>query len=1237
MFDSLFAPEWASDPLWWQRHDPALVALSVLLAILASGVALYLAMPAQPAHSTTLRRTALATGSLALGSGMWAMHFVGLLAFDLRAQGHFDPLYTTLSLLCGVAAAAVVLALLAQPRLGRWRLGLGGVLAGASISATHYLGMAATPLHPDLHYGPGEFLTAIAVAMLLTLVMLRVGQGLLQCNRLRPWQSTLLAGSVMGLAFSAMHYANMAALRLVGTQALHALADAAPQTPLAIAIVFLCVFISLLAISVNVTLRYRQMLQHSQKSESQLRAVVDTAVDAIIMINGQGLVQSYNGAAEQMLGWRADEVLGRNVKMLMPAPYQDGHDGYLAHHRDTGEKRIIGQAREVTAMRKDGSLLPIRLAVGRVKQPGEPLFVGFITDISQRHAIEQSLRSSEEQLRSLIDNIPGVTFRCSHAPHWPMLFISDSIEQLTGWTAADFGAKRISMQALVHPDDQERVWHEVTQALEHQRAYRIEYRICHRSGPVRWVSEGGRGVHDETGQVQWIDGVILDNTLFKARNAEFEGTVNAINRALAVVEFDLQGRVLKANDNFLALVGYTRAQIQGQNHTLFCCPRDVQSPAYAAFWARLVRGEMDSNEYLRLGQGGREIWVQASYNPIFDANGKPVKIVQFATDLTQRRAMEQALRAAKERAEQAAAARSSFLANMSHEIRTPMNAILGFSNALLDTPLNPTQRRHLDTVHHAAHSLLRLLNGILDTAKLEKGAIDLEMEDFSLRDLCQQMLASLRITAAQKDLALLLDYPASEPDYLQGDAFRLQQILLNLLGNALKFTDTGSVTLRVAYAQRQLVIDVVDTGIGMEAHQLERIFEPFAQADVSTTRKFGGTGLGTTISRQLAELMGGTLTVSSQPRLGSSFTVRLPLGLGQALPASAHLPLPELPPLRVLAVDDVPDNLELLQITLAPGLHQLTLAGDGAEAVTACANGHFDLVLMDLQMPGMDGLEATRRIRQHEQQRQRPPVAIIALSASVLAQDQHNARAAGMDGFASKPLEPPRLLAEIARVLACNGARDDCRAEAALQPPRSASALDWQQGLQRWNSPTQLHSALARFLHDHQNTPAQLQHWLEQADWPQLAQCAHRVRGAAGNLALGRLQQLAGELENAVRASDRPGASAAVRAFPGALEAVRHAVAAAPATAAAPPAPPLAPLSAQQQRDVLTALAQLSAALAHGELPEAPLHALEQALPASALHSLHQAIDAFDFSHAQKCLDTLKAQLPIPDPASTPA
>ena len=277
--------------------------------------------------------------------------------------------------------------------------------------------------------------------------------------------------------------------------------------------------------------------------------------------------------------------------------------------------------------------------------------------------------------------------------------------------------------------------------------------------------------------------------------------------------------------------------------------------------------------------------------------------------------------------------------------------------------MDAQQRRHLGTVQHAARSMLRLLNDILDTAKLEKGAVELEIADFSLQEVCDQILASLRIHAGKKGLALQCVTDDRVPPYLRGDALRLQQVLLNLLGNALKFTERGHVLLRLDYHDGTLVMEVEDTGIGIAAQHLERIFDPFAQADASTTRQFGGTGLGTTISRQLVALMGGSISVRSTLGVGTTFTVCVPLPVGQATAAVATVShAVQLPPLRMLVVDDVPANIELLQIHLDRGRHQVTVARDGESAVAAYEAGRFDVVLMDLQMPGMDGLEATRRI-----------------------------------------------------------------------------------------------------------------------------------------------------------------------------------------------------------------------------------------------------------------------------------
>ena len=1251
MLDPFFISNAQAYPLLWAQHNPWLVALSVAMAVLASVLALQMAALARRAEVGFTRQLARGSGALALGGGIWSMHFIGMLAFAVCARGRFDAITTVLSMLPSVLASWVALGLLMRREVGPQALVAGGVFVGAGIGAMHYIGMAASQWAPVMRYDPWGFAASVLVAVLLAIVALWVRFGLERAVRWRRQRLNWAAGAVMGLAIAGMHYTGMAALRFIDApDEPELLAAAAGSTPLALAIAGMAVVIGLLVIAVNASLRYRQMFMKVRQSESRLRAIADTAADGIVMIDARGLVQSFNAAAERILGWHPSEVVGQNVSMLMPEPDRSRHDGYLQRYlRGQGGSIVGSSSREVQALRRDGSTVPIRLSVGRVRLDGDPVFVGFIGDLSQRRAMEQELQRSEQRLRSLMGNIPGVTFRCCYDADWTMLFVSDAVTALTGWQPQDFLEGRVNFTQLTLPEEVPRLWAEVSAAIAQRRPYHVEFRLLDRQGRVRSVSESGRPVVGDDGEVQWIDGVIMDMTVFKERNAEFESTVRAIDRALAVVEFDLQGNVLTANANFRELMGYQLDEIVGQHHRMFCEPAYAQSAAYTEFWQQLRDGKLDGGEYQRLGKGGRRIWIQATYNPIFDAQGQPFKVVKFATDLSERRAMEQELRAAKDRAEQAAAARSTFLANMSHEIRTPMNAIIGFTEALLDTPMEPQQRRHLGTVQHAARSMLRLLNDILDTAKLEKGAVELEIADFSLQEVCEQILASLRIHAAKKQLELQCLATEQVPVYLRGDALRLQQVLLNLLGNALKFTQQGHVLLRLDYQDGSLVMEVEDTGIGIAAQHLDRIFDPFAQADASTTRQFGGTGLGTTISRQLVELMGGTIGVRSTLGVGTTFTVRLPLPAGQATEAVAtpsHAA--QLPPLRVLAVDDVPANIELLQIQLNRGRHQVTVARDGEEAVQAYAQGRFDVVLMDLQMPGMDGLEATRRIRAFEQAQRRKPVPVIALSASVLEQDRRNARAAGMDGFASKPLEPARLFREIARVLNLQpDAASDwgaLTASAALSSPAVAPApqvqgvIDWERGTRLWGQRALLRDAIARLLGEHEATPAALQTLVAQRDLDGARALAHRLRGAAANLALVPLQTLAQRIEEAARALDRTALVPLVAALPAAMQAVQQALAS-EADAAAAPAPGVGqhtPLAPAQRAQALVAAQALAQALARSELAQPPLDALAQLLPGDAMERLQEAIDTFDFDQALVQLQQLRTHW-IDEPTETPA
>lgn len=1229
ILDLFFVQGEAFNPPLWSWMDPSLVAISLGIALLSAMVALQMAVLARRSTHAWARTTALSTGALAMGGGIWSMHFVGMLAYGPCAQSAFSPWITLLSTLPALLASWLALRVMMREEISGRQLALSAMLMGVAIGSMHFIGMAASSLRDFMRYDPLLVLVAVAVSVLLAAAALGVRFRLGESGR-KLWP-TLLGGSIMGTAIAGMHYTAMAAIRYVDVVPEDmGSAVAGGRIGMVAALTGFVLVLSLVVVVLNLGLRYRQFFRDVQRSETRLRAVVDTAVDAIIMIEGNGLVSTYNGAAERLLGWKAEEVIGKNVSMLMPQPMQREHDGYLHRHIATGHSSIIGVGREVKALHKDGYLVDVRLALGRVPLPGMPLFVGFLTDIRSRKQMEESLRHSEKQHRTLISNIPGVTFRSQQDRHGAPLFLGGSVQTLTGWLPEDFMEARACFADILHPDDADVFSRQVCDAIANNEPYTVEYRILHRDGGVRWVTESARGIYGADGQLQWIDGVMMDNTALKARNAEFEGTMTAINSALAVVEYDLEGRLISVNGNFCQLFGYAEQELLGQPHSLLCTPGRVADSSYQQLWQTLRSGKAESGEYQCVGQGGRLLWVQSSYHPILDAGGKPFKIVQLITDLTERRKMEQELLLSKEHAEAAAAARSTFLANMSHEIRTPMNAIIGFTEALLDTPLQTQQSRYLSTVHYSARSMLRLLNDILDTAKLDKGAMMLELEAFSPRELCEQILASLRINADKKGLYLRQDFAPAVPEFLVGDALRVQQILINLVGNAVKFTEQGGVTVAVDYRDGQLCLAVQDTGIGIAAEQIRRIFDPFAQADASTTRQYGGTGLGTTISRQLAELMGGRIEVESAQGAGSVFRVVLPLLPGERPDATSPRRFAELPSLRILAADDVRENLELLDIHLGKAHHRVTLASDGAEALALFQQQRFDLVLMDLQMPGMDGLEAARAIRAWEVQEKRMPVPIVALSASVLEEDRRAASAAGMDGFANKPLELSKLYAEMARVL-----RIDAQLREAVPVTHAASrqamvdahVIDWTVGLQRWGSMEVLQKALRRFAKEQPGHVHRLQDLRAAEDWEALAGGAHRMRGAAGNLALTALYTLASTLEAAARQADGLQADQQLGGLFEALAQLNALLAKQPGTVGSsetPVAP--SPMSQVPLGQLQQWLAETIQALEGGELAAGALAALQQHLPADAMQPLQEAVDAFDFDRALACAHALKKQ-----------
>ena len=768
--------------------------------------------------------------------------------------------------------------------------------------------------------------------------------------------------------------------------------------------------------------------------------------------------------------------------------------------------------------------------------------------------------------------------------------------------------------------------------------------ICNRSpvtGQAYWVAATIVPFLDANGLPKEYISVRTDITKRKkleqelAHERSFLESITA-NLGKGVMVLDREERCTFLNPEAERLLGWTLAQLKGQplhGQMYFCAGQaegeDAPACPVCLCYALQECVPFDMQDDLVLVHKERGSFPAAmTVSPLFE-DGVLRGCVAVFHDITQHKRHEAELRQAKEQAEQASQARSSFLANMSHEIRTPLNAILGFTEALLDTPLNPQQQRQLTTVRQSGRTLLGLLNDILDTAKLEKGALQLEVRDFSLRQLCQQLVDMLSLEAGKKALSLYLDYPPEEPEFFQGDALRIHQVLLNLLSNAIKFTAIGSVTLHVRQGPEQwLHVQVQDTGIGMTAEQLSRVFTPFAQADASTTRRFGGTGLGTTIARQLVELMHGRLQVSSIPNQGTCFTVCLPLPPGQPVAATPMLASVALPPLRILAVDDVPENLELLQLVLARDGHQVTLASGGQAALALLKAQAFDVVLLDLHMPDIDGFAVTTQWRAWQAQQGQAPTPVIALSASVLLQDRQQAFDVGMNGFAQKPLSVPCLQAEIARVLHLDAPAapllpllplPPLAPVAATAPAASAplaAVCDEAAALALWGSRAQWQGALQRSMAQFPAVLAQLQALHAAAQMADVAALAHRWRGVAGNLQLPALAQALHAVESSAQ-QGHPLPAAAWSALAQAWQQVQALL------AVTEEKDSLGRLNSIGNNELLTdemitCMREMLLNLERSEYPD--LSRLAACLPPSLLPQLTQALDHFDFSRASALL-----------------
>jgi PAS domain S-box-containing protein len=456
-------------------------------------------------------------------------------------------------------------------------------------------------------------------------------------------------------------------------------------------------------------------------------------------------------------------------------------------------------------------------------------------------------------------------------------------------------------------------------------------------------------------------------------------------------------------------------------------PRD-KAAVGEAWRAHVEEGAPYRPQYRIARSDGQEIWGEGVVSYHADDNGRPQRLVGVLQNITARKEAERALIAAKEEAETSNRAKSTFLATMSHEIRTPLNGVLGMAQAMSADALEPVQRERLDVIRQSGETLLAILNDVLDLSKIEAGKLELDETEFEIQDLARGAYAAFTAIANKKGLSFDLKFDKAARGVYRGDSTRVRQILYNLVSNAIKFTDRGLVQVRVSRAGELLKVSVRDSGIGISPEALSRLFSKFEQADSTTTRRYGGTGLGLAICRELAELMGGSIGAESVLGEGSVFTLALPLTrVADARLLAPAPPSPSAPAeadgaaeglaLRVLAAEDNDVNRLVLQTLL----HQVgltpTIVADGAQALAAWETEAWDIILMDIQMPVMDGPTACRLIRQQEAAAGRARTPIIALTANAMAHQVAEYRAAGMDGFVPKPIEIGILFAAMKEAL----------------------------------------------------------------------------------------------------------------------------------------------------------------------------------------------------------------------------
>ena len=803
-------------------------------------------------------------------------------------------------------------------------------------------------------------------------------------------------------------------------------------------------------------LERKRMEAELRESEQKHRTLFESSAEAILLMSDTFL--DCNEQACRIYGASRDDLVGHSPAEFSPPRQPDGTDSLEEAKRHV-EAALAGvpQSFYWRHHRRDGTPFDADVRLKGVTVSGRQLLLASVRDVTEQRLAEEALRESEERLSRIVNSASEIIYTLS--PEGVFTFVSPAWTTKLGHAIEEVVGRHYG--EFVHPDDAS-----ICQALgmsvlttgKPQRGG--EYRVRHRDGSWRWHSSAGSAITDRQGQAVAFVGVAEDITERRRaeealRSSEQQYRLLAENVMDMIWTCDLDLNCTYVSPSCERVSGFTPEEARRMMLT------DLLTPSSAAAGQRLLldtlaRARQDPSVLDRPltweGQLRRKdgviVWIEVSVSVVKDAEGRPIGLTGVTRDISKRKEVETELSRARRMAEAASQAKSEFLANMSHEIRTPMTAIIGYVDLLREQCLEDREPRreevhdYCEVVLRNANHLLQILNDILDLSKIEAGKLAIERIPCSPLKVFAEVVALMKVRADAKGIGLWMQPDGEVPETIQSDPTRLRQVLINLLGNAIKFTETGGVVVRVGMEKAReegpkLRIEITDTGIGMSDQQLARLFQPFTQGDGSSSRRFGGTGLGLAISRRLVEMLGGTIAVRSQPGQGSTFTMTLATGLiGKLVPCNgssetaATNAAPQrdcrgaaLTGCRVLLAEDGLDNQRLLALVLRKAGAEVHVAQNGQEAVDEVLAsrdaGHpFHLVLMDMQMPVLDGYEATRKLRAVHW-----TGPVIALTAHAMMTDRQQCLEAGCDDYLSKPVDRQSLVEMVQRYGAVESAK----------------------------------------------------------------------------------------------------------------------------------------------------------------------------------------------------------------------